>query len=159
MQYTSQLACTCASHPSQTAYHDPSSFAEPWPYLVLQWGAVETTPRRYNFQGYKQLLQMVKAHNLKLQVCTPCLLMPPQKSLLYTNGPIRACLLPFRHLTALWLALQVVLSFHACGGNVNDVAQIPLPAWVLKVCAPDTCRAPYAESHSGRVVARAGSAN
>jgi hypothetical protein len=41
-----------------------------------------------------------------------------------------------QHLTALLPALQVVLSFHACGGNVNDVAQIPLPAWVLKVCSP-----------------------
>ncbi|GFH21443.1 beta-amylase [Haematococcus lacustris] len=27
---------------------------------------------------------------------------------------------------------QVVMSFHACGGNVGDTAQIPLPAWVLQ---------------------------
>lgn len=31
------------------------------------------------------------------------------------------------------LKLQVVLSFHACGGNVGDLAQVPLPAWVLEV--------------------------
>uniref|UniRef100_A0A6T5U2K4 Beta-amylase n=1 Tax=Chlamydomonas chlamydogama TaxID=225041 RepID=A0A6T5U2K4_9CHLO len=30
------------------------------------------------------------------------------------------------------LKVQVVLSFHACGGNVGDTAQIPLPQWVLK---------------------------
>jgi beta-amylase len=35
---------------------------------------------------------------------------------------------------ALGLKLQVVLSFHACGGNVGDYASIPLPPWVLKVC-------------------------
>lgn len=33
---------------------------------------------------------------------------------------------------ALGLKLQVVLSFHACGGNVGDYASIPLPPWVLK---------------------------
>lgn len=31
------------------------------------------------------------------------------------------------------LSIQVVLSFHSCGGNVGDSAQIPLPRWVLKV--------------------------
>lgn len=31
------------------------------------------------------------------------------------------------------LSMQVVLSFHACGGNVGDVVQIPLPQWVLQV--------------------------
>ncbi|KAL6761025.1 beta-amylase, partial [Haematococcus lacustris] len=30
------------------------------------------------------------------------------------------------------LQIQVVMSFHACGGNVGDTAQIPLPAWVLQ---------------------------
>lgn len=25
------------------------------------------------------------------------------------------------------------MSFHACGGNVGDNAQIPLPQWVLQV--------------------------
>jgi hypothetical protein len=28
---------------------------------------------------------------------------------------------------------QVVMSFHACGGNVGDNAQIPLPKWVMQV--------------------------
>ena len=31
------------------------------------------------------------------------------------------------------LRIQAVMSFHACGGNVGDYAQIPLPDWVLKV--------------------------
>lgn len=31
------------------------------------------------------------------------------------------------------LKIQAVLSFHACGGNVGDSAQIPLPKWVLQV--------------------------
>jgi hypothetical protein len=39
----------------------------------------------------------------------------------------------FALVRALGLKLQVVLSFHACGGNVGDNAQIPLPQWVLKV--------------------------
>lgn len=29
--------------------------------------------------------------------------------------------------------VQVVLSFHACGGNVGDTIQVPLPGWVLQV--------------------------
>lgn len=28
---------------------------------------------------------------------------------------------------------QVVMSFHACGGNVGDNALVPLPPWVHKV--------------------------
>ena len=31
------------------------------------------------------------------------------------------------------LKLQAVMSFHACGANVGDTAQVPLPEWVLKV--------------------------
>ena len=31
------------------------------------------------------------------------------------------------------LKLQVVMSFHQCGGNVGDVVNIPLPQWVLEV--------------------------
>ncbi len=31
------------------------------------------------------------------------------------------------------LRLQVVLSFHACGGSVGDTAHVPLPSWVLEV--------------------------
>ena len=31
------------------------------------------------------------------------------------------------------LRIQAVMSFHACGGNVGDYAQVPLPDWVLKV--------------------------
>lgn len=38
----------------------------------------------------------------------------------------------FRTIQSLGLTLQVVLSFHACGGNVGDVVQIPLPLWVLE---------------------------
>lgn len=30
------------------------------------------------------------------------------------------------------LRIQAVMSFHACGGNVGDYAQVPLPEWVLK---------------------------
>ena len=33
----------------------------------------------------------------------------------------------------LGLKLQAVMSFHACGGNVGDYAQVPLPKWVMKV--------------------------
>lgn len=29
----------------------------------------------------------------------------------------------------------MVMSFHACGGNVGDNAQIPLPKWVMQVRA------------------------
>ena len=29
------------------------------------------------------------------------------------------------------LRLQVVMAFHACGGNVNDTVNLPLPRWVL----------------------------
>ena len=61
---------------------------------ALQWGAVERRPRQYDWTGYSQVFDAVKAAGLKL---------------------------------------QAVMSFHACGGNVGDSAQVPLPPWVLKV--------------------------
>lgn len=39
----------------------------------------------------------------------------------------------FELVRSVGLKMQVVLSFHACGGNVGDTAQIPLPRWVLEV--------------------------
>lgn len=36
------------------------------------------------------------------------------------------------------LKLQVVLSFHACGGNIGDTVNIPLPEWVIS--AGDTSK-------------------
>lgn len=37
----------------------------------------------------------------------------------------------FAMVAALGLKVQAVMSFHACGGNVGDNAQVPLPGWVL----------------------------
>ena len=37
----------------------------------------------------------------------------------------------FELLILLGLKIQVVLAFHACGGNVGDTAVVPLPSWVL----------------------------
>ena len=37
----------------------------------------------------------------------------------------------FEFLISLGLKIQVVLAFHACGGNVGDTAVVPLPSWVL----------------------------
>ena len=62
---------------------------------VVQWGAVERRPQQYDWSGYSQVFEAVKAAGLKL---------------------------------------QAVMSFHACGGNVGDSAEVPLPPWVLKVC-------------------------
>lgn len=36
-------------------------------------------------------------------------------------------------LKSMGLKMQAVMSFHACGANVGDSAQVPLPEWVLKV--------------------------
>ncbi|KAK2077699.1 hypothetical protein QBZ16_004545 [Prototheca wickerhamii] len=58
------------------------------------WGAVERSPRRYDWQGYREL---------------------------------------FRQVSAAGLRLQAVMSFHACGGNVGDDAEVPLPEWALAV--------------------------
>ncbi|KAF5204572.1 Beta-amylase [Thalictrum thalictroides] len=59
------------------------------------WGIVEAhTPQEYNWSGYKQLFQIVRELNLKL---------------------------------------QVVMSFHECGGNVGDDVCIPLPQWVAEI--------------------------
>ncbi|CAN0908334.1 Beta-amylase 3, chloroplastic [Linum grandiflorum] len=58
------------------------------------WGLVEKDgPLSYNWEGYAELVEMVKHHGLKL---------------------------------------QVVMSFHQCGGNVGDSCSIPLPPWVLE---------------------------
>jgi hypothetical protein len=37
----------------------------------------------------------------------------------------------FDLVSSLGLKLQVVMAFHACGGNVGDNAEVPLPAWVV----------------------------
>lgn len=37
----------------------------------------------------------------------------------------------FDLIASLGMKLQVVLAFHACGGNVGDNAEVPLPAWVV----------------------------
>lgn len=39
----------------------------------------------------------------------------------------------FSMVKSIGLRIQAVMSFHACGGNVGDYAQVPLPEWVLKV--------------------------
>ncbi|KAG6407534.1 hypothetical protein SASPL_130526 [Salvia splendens] len=58
------------------------------------WGLVEKDgPQKYNWEGYAELMNMVKKVGLKL---------------------------------------QVVMSFHQCGGNVGDSCSIPLPPWVLE---------------------------
>lgn len=44
----------------------------------------------------------------------------------------------FEMLRSSGLKVQVVLSFHACGGNVGDLAEVPLPAWVLEVSGTHT---------------------
>jgi hypothetical protein len=35
------------------------------------------------------------------------------------------------------LKLQVIMSFHACGGNIGDAVSIPIPAWVRAVGEAD----------------------
>jgi hypothetical protein len=35
------------------------------------------------------------------------------------------------------LKLQVIMSFHACGGNIGDAVSIPIPAWVRDVGEAD----------------------
>ena len=39
----------------------------------------------------------------------------------------------FRHIAAEEMKIQVVMSFHQCGGNTGDSCYIPLPKWVLEV--------------------------
>ncbi|DBA71033.1 TPA: Leucine-rich repeat receptor-like serine/threonine-protein kinase bam2 [Trebouxia sp. C0005] len=43
----------------------------------------------------------------------------------------------FSMVKAKGLRIQAVMSFHACGGNVGDYAQVPLPEWVLKCAEED----------------------
>jgi len=62
--------------------------------MDVWWGLVEReAPGQYNWSGYRELLEMVKKHGLKV---------------------------------------QAVMSFHQCGGNVGDSANIPLPKWVVE---------------------------
>ncbi|EIE25773.1 glycoside hydrolase [Coccomyxa subellipsoidea C-169] len=61
--------------------------------IDVWWGAVERQPGRYDWSGYRQVIELIKSLGLKV---------------------------------------QAVMSFHACGGNVGDSAQVPLPKWVLK---------------------------
>uniref|UniRef100_A0A0D9XMK4 Beta-amylase n=1 Tax=Leersia perrieri TaxID=77586 RepID=A0A0D9XMK4_9ORYZ len=58
------------------------------------WGVVEREgPRRYDWEGYAELVRMAEIAGVKL---------------------------------------QMVMSFHQCGGNVGDSCNIPLPPWVLE---------------------------
>ncbi|CAK0774322.1 hypothetical protein CVIRNUC_004157 [Coccomyxa viridis] len=66
--------------------------------IDVWWGAVERRPQQYDWSGYSQVFEAVKAAGLKL---------------------------------------QAVMSFHACGGNVGDSAEVPLPPWVLKAGEQD----------------------
>ena len=74
----------------------------------------------------------------RLPACPPALLARPQWGAV-ERRPRRYDWSGYRQLfalvRALGLKLQVVMSFHACGGNVGDNAQIPLPQWVLQVRA------------------------
>lgn len=47
------------------------------------------------------------------------------------------------------LKLQTIMSFHQCGGNVNDAVNIPIPQWVQDVgaCDPDIF---YTDGHGFR---------
>ncbi|KAF8087734.1 hypothetical protein N665_0570s0044 [Sinapis alba] len=59
------------------------------------WGIAEChSPQEYNWNGYRQLFQIVRDLNLKI---------------------------------------QVLMSFHECGGNVGDDVCIPLPHWVAEI--------------------------
>ncbi|XP_071697801.1 beta-amylase 2, chloroplastic-like [Rutidosis leptorrhynchoides] len=59
------------------------------------WGIVEAnSPQQYNWKGYKQLFNIVRELDLKI---------------------------------------QVVMSFHECGGNVGDDVHIPLPKWIIEL--------------------------
>ncbi|CAH8325248.1 unnamed protein product [Eruca vesicaria subsp. sativa] len=59
------------------------------------WGIAEChSPQEYNWNGYRQLFQIVRDLNLKI---------------------------------------QVIMSFHECGGNVGDDVCIPLPHWVAEI--------------------------
>ncbi len=89
---------------------------------LLQWGAVERSPGVYSWDGYKQLLQQVKEAGLKMQVSTGS-----------TGRTRRVCARIWRITSPRCLSVQAVLSFHACGDNVGDTAQIQLPSWVLQV--------------------------
>ncbi len=48
----------------------------------------------------------------------------------YDFGGYRAL---FEAVKRVGLRVQAVMSFHACGGNVGDSTQVPLPQWVLQV--------------------------
>lgn len=48
----------------------------------------------------------------------------------YDFGGYRAL---FEAASRMGLKVQAVMSFHACGGNVGDSTQIPLPQWALQV--------------------------
>jgi beta-amylase len=39
----------------------------------------------------------------------------------------------FKHVQSVGLKMQVVMSFHQCGGNTGDSCYIPLPPWVLEI--------------------------
>lgn len=66
--------------------------------IDVWWGAVERRPRKYDWNGYRQLFDLISSLGLKL---------------------------------------QVVIAFHACGGNVGDNAEVPLPPWVMSIAERD----------------------
>lgn len=109
------------------------------PHPCWQWGAVERSPRRYDWTGYRQLFSAIKPLDLKVQVAFEERNLPLVCTL---EGACRCrAVVPSGHPTLNrapnsippFPSPQVVMSFHACGGNVGDNALVPLPAWVHKV--------------------------
>jgi hypothetical protein len=64
---------------------------------------------------------------------------PMPSNMSHPSGPRRYDLSGYKRLfhkvAAAGLKIQAVMSFHAAGGNVGDTCKIPLPRWVLEVCA------------------------
>lgn len=103
------------------------------------WGLVEGKgPQKYTWSGYRDLFSLVRELKLKLQV------------------PIASFLSLVRRLYSMWVIgyksynevylidiahspahVQVVMSFHQCGGNIGDDVYITLPKWVLEVQKED----------------------
>lgn len=116
----------------------PQSCADALPFLrprwtrALQWGAVEREPGQYTWTGYKQLLEVIRPTGLKLQVRLLRAQHGPEGH--QGNSSVHAaCSASLDYMRRAPLhAAQVVLSFHACGGNVGDTAHVPLPQWVLR---------------------------
>ncbi|OMP00401.1 Glycoside hydrolase, family 14B, plant [Corchorus olitorius] len=100
-------------------------------YVMLPLGVIDMNCELVDPEGLLDQLRILKSANVD-GVMVDCWwgIVEAQTPQLYNWSGYRKL---FQMVRDLGLKLQVVMSFHECGGNVGDDVHIPLPHWVREI--------------------------